>query len=173
MWDGTLNKSDCLTLIFSKFVSFIFRRTIYKVGSSQLTDKWKVHSWIYIYIFRYFKYYLDKFRHIGSIAIKIIVVVILVGQTVGSVSSKTLAYECLYILELCTLSMIATVNTDNLEDFLPRVCPNGSWKNSLFCCLQPYLVAHSKLLLFILGKSVEFLMWWNVFLHFQTLLSLS
>ena len=31
-----------------------------------------------------------------------------VGQTVGSISSKTLAYDCLYTLELFTASMIAT-----------------------------------------------------------------
>ena len=31
-----------------------------------------------------------------------VVVVVLVGQTVGSISSKTLAYDCLYTLELCT-----------------------------------------------------------------------
>ena len=33
--------------------------------------------------------------------------VVVVGQTVGSISSKTLAYDCLYTLELCTASMIA------------------------------------------------------------------
>ena len=37
-----------------------------------------------------------------------LVVVVVVGQTVGSISSKTLAYDCLYILELCTASTIAT-----------------------------------------------------------------
>ena len=37
-----------------------------------------------------------------------VVVVVVVGQTVGSISSKTLAYDCLYTLELCTASMIAT-----------------------------------------------------------------
>ena len=35
-------------------------------------------------------------------------VVVVVGQTVGSISSKTLAYDCLCTLELCTASMIAT-----------------------------------------------------------------
>ena len=34
--------------------------------------------------------------------------VVVVGQTVGSISSKTLAYDCFYTLELCTASMIAT-----------------------------------------------------------------
>ena len=38
----------------------------------------------------------------------LLVVVVVVGQTVGSISSKTLAYDCLYTLELCTVSMIAT-----------------------------------------------------------------
>ena len=37
-----------------------------------------------------------------------IVVVVVVGHTVGSISSKTLAYDCLCTLELCTASMIAT-----------------------------------------------------------------
>ena len=31
-----------------------------------------------------------------------------IGQTVGSISSRTLAYDCLCTLELCTASMIAT-----------------------------------------------------------------
>ena len=34
--------------------------------------------------------------------------VVVVGQSVGSISSKTLAYACLCTLELCTASMIAT-----------------------------------------------------------------
>ena len=34
--------------------------------------------------------------------------VVVVGQTVGSISSRTLAYDCLCALELCTASMIAT-----------------------------------------------------------------
>ena len=38
----------------------------------------------------------------------VVVVVVVVGQTVGSISSKTLAYDCLCTLELCTASMIAT-----------------------------------------------------------------
>ena len=38
----------------------------------------------------------------------VVVVVVVVGQTVGSISSKTMAYDCLYTLELCTASMIAT-----------------------------------------------------------------
>ena len=37
-----------------------------------------------------------------------IVVVVVVGQTVGSISSRTLAFDCLCTLELCTASMIAT-----------------------------------------------------------------
>ena len=35
-------------------------------------------------------------------------VVVVVGQTFGSISSKALAYGCLCTLELCTASMIAT-----------------------------------------------------------------
>ena len=40
----------------------------------------------------------------------VVVVVVVTGQTVGSISSKTLADDCLYTLELelCTASMIAT-----------------------------------------------------------------
>ena len=37
-----------------------------------------------------------------------VVVVVVVGNTVRSISSKTLAYDCLYTLELCTASMIAS-----------------------------------------------------------------
>ena len=44
-------------------------------------------------------------RHIEAV---VVVVVVVVGQTVGSISSKTLAYDCLCTLELCTASMIAT-----------------------------------------------------------------
>ena len=39
---------------------------------------------------------------------KTMIVVVVVGQTVGSISSKTLAYDCLHTLELCTASLIAT-----------------------------------------------------------------
>ena len=38
----------------------------------------------------------------------VVVVVVVVRQTVGSISCKTLAYDCLYTLELYTASMIAT-----------------------------------------------------------------
>ena len=38
----------------------------------------------------------------------VVVVVVVIGQTVGSISSRTLAYDCLCTLELCTASMIAT-----------------------------------------------------------------
>ena len=37
-----------------------------------------------------------------------VVVVVVVRQTVGSISIKTLAYDCFYTLALCTASMIAT-----------------------------------------------------------------
>ena len=49
-----------------------------------------------------------------------------VGQTVGSISSKTLAYDCLYTLELCTASLIPTGLLGHLGDFLPSVCPSCS-----------------------------------------------
>ena len=51
----------------------------------------------------------------------VVVVVVVVGQTVGSISSKTLAYDCLCTLELFTASMIATVNSDIWEIFCPFV----------------------------------------------------
>ena len=38
--------------------------------------------------------------------------VVVVGQTAGSNSSKTLACNCLCTLELCTASMITPVNSD-------------------------------------------------------------
>ena len=38
----------------------------------------------------------------------VVVVVVVVAQTVGSISSKTLAYDCFCTLKLCTASMIAT-----------------------------------------------------------------
>ena len=37
----------------------------------------------------------------------VVVAVVVIGQTVGSISSRTLAYDCLCTLELCTASMIA------------------------------------------------------------------
>ena len=48
--------------------------------------------------------------HVGYHVVDAVVVVavVVVGQPVGSISSKTLAYDCLYALELCTASMIAT-----------------------------------------------------------------
>ena len=38
----------------------------------------------------------------------VVVAVVVVGQNVGSISSRTLAFDCLCTLELCTASMIAT-----------------------------------------------------------------
>ena len=46
-------------------------------------------------------------------------VVVVVGQTVWSISSKTLAYDCLYTLALCTASMIATKKLGHLGVFCP------------------------------------------------------
>ena len=42
------------------------------------------------------------------VVVVLVVVVVVVGQTVGAISSQMLAYDCLYTLELCTTSMIAT-----------------------------------------------------------------
>ena len=42
------------------------------------------------------------------VVVIVVVVVADIGQTVGSISSRMLAYDCLYTLELCTASMIAT-----------------------------------------------------------------
>ena len=72
-----------------------------------------------------------------------IVVVAVVIQTVGSISSKTLAYTT-----VCTTSMIATSSHGHLGNFLHSVCPNCSCNSSLFCCLQLHLVGHSRLKLF-------------------------
>ena len=46
--------------------------------------------------------------------------VVVVGQTVGSISSKTLAYDCLCTLEVCTTSVVAKSSHWHLGDFL---CP--------------------------------------------------
>ena len=54
------------------------------------------------------------------------VVVVVVGQTVWSISNKTLAYDCLCALEGCTTSKIATSSHGLLGDFLPSVCPSCS-----------------------------------------------
>ena len=40
------------------------------------------------------------------VVVIVVVVAVVVGQTDGSISSKTLAYDCLYTLELCTASML-------------------------------------------------------------------
>ena len=48
-------------------------------------------------------------KHTEKYGYEVVVVVVLaVGQTVGSISRNKLAYDCLYTLELCTASMIAT-----------------------------------------------------------------
>ena len=48
----------------------------------------------------------------------VVVVVVVVGQTVGPISSKTLAYDCLCTLELCTASMLP-VNSEIWGIFCP------------------------------------------------------
>ena len=42
------------------------------------------------------------------VAVVVLLVVVAVGQTVWSISSKTLVYDCLCTLKFCTPSMIAT-----------------------------------------------------------------
>ena len=59
-----------------------------------------------------------------AVVVVVVVVVVAAGQIVGSISSKTLAYDCLCTLELCTTSMIATSSLGHLGDFLPSVCPS-------------------------------------------------
>ena len=53
--------------------------------------------------------------HVNTLVVVVVVVVVVVyssssgssiGQTVGSISSKTLVYDCLYTLELCTASAL-------------------------------------------------------------------
>ena len=53
-----------------------------------------------------FKQKLEK-KSKGSVY-EVVVVVLVVGQTDGFISSRTLAYDCLCTFELCTASMIAT-----------------------------------------------------------------
>ena len=43
-----------------------------------------------------------------ALIVEVVVVVVVAGQTIGSISSRTLAYDCLCTLALCTASMIAT-----------------------------------------------------------------
>ena len=47
------------------------------------------------------------------------VAVVVVGHTVGSISSETLAYHCLFTLELCLASMIATSKLGHSGIFCP------------------------------------------------------
>ena len=60
------------------------------------------------------------------VRVTVVVVVVVVGQTVGSISSKTLAYDCLCTLELCMASLIDTSLLGHLGDFLHSVCPSCS-----------------------------------------------
>ena len=50
----------------------------------------------------------SKTKTMIVVEVVVVVVVVVVGQIVESISSKTLAYDCLYTFELCTASMIAT-----------------------------------------------------------------
>ena len=55
-----------------------------------------------------------------SLELSLLLLIVIVGQTVMSISSKTLAYDCLSSLELCTASMIATSFLGHiLGEFLP------------------------------------------------------
>ena len=49
----------------------------------------------------------------------LVVVAVVVAQTVGSISSKTLAYDCLCTIELCMESMIATSLLGHFGIFCP------------------------------------------------------
>ena len=53
---------------------------------------------------------------------EVLVVVVIVGQTIGSISSETLAYDCLCTVESCTASMIASLLPVN-SDIWEIVCP--------------------------------------------------
>ena len=70
--------------------------------------------------------------------------VVVVGQTIMSISSKTLctSLNCEWHL------MTATSLLRHLRDFLPSVCPSSVWKSSLSYCFQLHLKGYSKLLLF-------------------------
>ena len=60
------------------------------------------------------------------VVVVVVIVVVVVVQTVGSISSKTLAYDCLCTLEVCMTSMISTSSHGHFGDFLPSVYPSCS-----------------------------------------------
>ena len=66
------------------------------------------------------KFNRSKTRTILIIIVVVVVVVVVVvsGQTGRSISSKSLANDCLSTLEVCTTSMIATSSHGHLGDFL-------------------------------------------------------
>ena len=53
-------------------------------------------------------------------------VVVVVGQTVGSISRKTLAYDCLCTLKLCMASKICYQLLGHLGDYLHSISPSYS-----------------------------------------------
>ena len=73
---------------------------------------------------------LDCCMHDTSFCLQMIDIVVVavsvVGQTIGSINSKTLAYDCLRNLELCTASMTSNSKLGYLGDFPSSVCLSGS-----------------------------------------------
>ena len=67
---------------------------------------------LYLYLLKLIleKRFKNPFRVVGNSSYSIVVVVVMV-QTAGSISSKTLANDCLCTLGLCTASMIATMQS--------------------------------------------------------------
>ena len=92
--------------------SLCFASVFYRLVSSRQFARQGLFSYHTKYV------ELPKTFGIGSL--------IVVGQTVGSISSQTLAYDCLCKLELCTASMIATSLLGHFGDFLRSVCTSCS-----------------------------------------------
>ena len=64
-------------------------------------------------------------NYVGSILCYVGVVALAgaaAAQSVGSISSRTLSYDCLCTLEVCTTSMIATSSHGDFWEFFPSVC---------------------------------------------------
>ena len=81
---------------------FLYRWQIKRVPECVLKHGCGMSAW-------QFNIYVDGMvREVNVSKVVGEVVVVVVGQTVGSISSRTLAYDCLCTLELCTASMIAT-----------------------------------------------------------------
>ena len=102
--DGTHARVLTPSLAHSFFVSYFSHVTSVVSCFTQVT--------VVVSYFTHVTAVVSDFAHVTAVlsyfAHVVVVVVVVVGQTVGSISSKTLAYDCLYTLELCTASMIAT-----------------------------------------------------------------